>query len=317
MKTLKFLIFAVLALSMGMTCSKDDASEERQDLASLKLTGTKWKLADIRNIATGELRTLDSHRPNDYEKECFSFTFENDTLGYGRACVNGMLVNIKGTNGSYLGCMTEARDVTVDCRYFSDVLYLVDDCFFEKDLLIFAYTQDNVRYHLQFKQVMVSACAEKPETPPVSCGDCDPQPFLVTYAKVESDRNSYFIKGEVIEVVQHGNRIKIIEDFKKNYEDNTTITVWGDGGAGNRMDALYNSNVTDTLLLLITKTDLLENSLCPQCEPYEQLNDYMTMVCSYSVLKLSNGIVSGRITDAYEEITMLWADLSKQLEITK
>jgi hypothetical protein len=142
------------------------------------------------------------------------------------------------------------------------------------------------------------------------------QPFLVTYAKVESDRNSYFIKGEVIEVVQHGNRIKIIEDIKKNFEDNDIITVWG-AGKCNRIDPLYESHVTDTLLLLITKTDLRENFICPQCEHYEQPNDYMTIGCYYSVLKLSSGIVSGRITDAHEEITMLWADLSKQLEITK
>ena len=152
---------------------------------------------------------------------------------------------------------------------------------------------------------------------PVISGDCNPQPFSVTYAKVKSDRNSYFIKGEVIEVVQHGNRIKIIEDIKKNFEDNDIITVWGSGKICNRMDPLYNNHVADTLLLLITKTDLQENSLCPQCEPYEQPNDYMTMGCYYSSLKLSNGIVSGRITDAYQETTMLWVDLSKQLEITK
>jgi hypothetical protein len=132
---------------MGTACSEKDTLKEKQEL-----TGTKWRLADIRNLATGELRTLEPHHP-DGQFESFSFTFENDTLGYGRSCVNGMLVNIKGTNGSYLGCMTEVYEGTADCIYFSDVLRLVDDCFFEKDLLIFAYTQDNVRYHLQFKQL--------------------------------------------------------------------------------------------------------------------------------------------------------------------
>jgi hypothetical protein len=160
-------------------------------------------------------------------------------------------------------------------------------------------------------------CTQKQERDNIlPCPDCMGQPFLVTYAKVKSDRNSYFIKGEVIEVVQHGNRIKIIEDIKKNFEDNDIITVWG-AGKCERIDPLYDSHVTDTLLLLITKTDLKENFHCPQCEYHEQPNDYMTIGCYYSVLKLSNGTVSGRITDAYEEITMLWADLSEQLEITK
>jgi hypothetical protein len=154
MKILKIFLFTVLALSMVMACAENDTPEEKREL-----TGTKWKLAGIRNLATGELRMLEPLPPiksvgSLYEKECFSFIFENDTIGRGRACANGMYVNIKGTNGSYLGCMTEIGDVTADCRYFTDVLYFVDDCFFEKDLLIFAYTQDNVRYHLQFKQVI-------------------------------------------------------------------------------------------------------------------------------------------------------------------
>jgi hypothetical protein len=153
MKTLKILLIALLALNMGMTCSKNDASEKRQDLASLKLTGTKWKLAGIRNLATGELRTLEPYRP-DGQFESFSFTFEDDTLGHGRSCGNVMYVNIKGTtNGHYLGIMTLAGEPTDDCYYFNDSTRLVDDCFYEKDRLIFAYTQDNVRYHLQFKQV--------------------------------------------------------------------------------------------------------------------------------------------------------------------
>jgi hypothetical protein len=123
-----------------------------------KLTGTGWQLVNIRNLATGELRTLEPLPPiepigNHYEKECFSFTFYNDTVGYGRTCGNAMYVNIKGTNGAYLACMTEVGEVTDDCIYFSDILRLVDECFFKEDQLIFAYTQDNVRYHLQFKQV--------------------------------------------------------------------------------------------------------------------------------------------------------------------
>ncbi|MDR1120197.1 MAG: hypothetical protein LBM08_04695 [Dysgonamonadaceae bacterium] len=149
MKTLKIFLSTLLALSMVMACAENDTPKEQPELS-----GTKWKLAGIRNLATGELRTLEPYHSNGlYEKECFSFTFEDDTLAYGLSCTNGMLVDIKGTNGIYLGCMTEVYEGTADCIYFSDVLYLVDDCFFEKDQLIFAYTQDNVRYHLQFKQV--------------------------------------------------------------------------------------------------------------------------------------------------------------------
>jgi hypothetical protein len=122
-----------------------------------ELTGTKWKLADIRNLATNELRTLDPYHHGRYDNKSFSFTFEDDTTGWGWTCGNQMDVNIKGTskssNGRYLYTGTEAYEGTADCIYFSDVIHLVDDCFFKEDQLIFAYTQDDVRYHLQFKQV--------------------------------------------------------------------------------------------------------------------------------------------------------------------
>jgi hypothetical protein len=153
MKTLKFLLFAALTLSMGMACSGDDDSDDK-----VKLTGTRWKLANIRNTVTGELRILEPRPPvqpigDYYEKESFSFTFDTDTAGVGRSCTNQLYVNIKATKGSYLGCMTEVHEGTDDCIYFSNVLYWVDECFFKEDMLIFAYTQDNIRYHLQFKQV--------------------------------------------------------------------------------------------------------------------------------------------------------------------
>ncbi|MDR0733151.1 MAG: hypothetical protein LBF08_03700 [Dysgonamonadaceae bacterium] len=166
---------------------------------------------------------------------------------------------------------------------------------------------------------MGMACSEKdtPKEEIIIGGDCDPQPFSVTYASYKNDPDIYFIKGEVVDVVQHGNEIKIIQDFKNNFESNTIITVWGSGRICPRIDPLYKNHRTDTLLLFIKKTDLLENLLCPQCEHYEQPDDYMTMGCYFSVLKLSNGTVSGRITDIYGDTTMLWADFVTQFEITK
>jgi hypothetical protein len=87
--------------------------------------------------------------------ECFIFTFADDTLAYGRSCSNGLLVNVKGTtSGRYLNIMTMVGEVTDDCWYFHDITRLVDNCFYEKERLIFAYTQDGVRYHLRFKEVI-------------------------------------------------------------------------------------------------------------------------------------------------------------------
>lgn len=41
----------------------------------------------------------------------------------------------------------------------------------------------------------------------------------------------------------------------------------------------------------------------------------MTLGCHYSVLKLSDGVVSGKISDAYTEIEMSWDDFAIQFEI--
>ncbi|MDR0763303.1 MAG: fibroblast growth factor [Bacteroidales bacterium] len=148
MKMLKIFLLTAFALAMGMACS------EKNTLEQDKLTGTKWKLAGIRNLTTDELRILEPWTLSGMgEKECYIFTFENDTVGFGTSCRNLIRVDIKGTSGIYIGCMTEASEGTDDCIYFSDVLRLLDECFFKENQLIFAYTQDNVRYHLQFKQV--------------------------------------------------------------------------------------------------------------------------------------------------------------------
>jgi hypothetical protein len=157
MKTLKFL-FAALALLMCTACTENNAPEEKP-----ALTATKWKLSDIRNLATGEARTLEPFKHSGgIEEECYAFKFENDTVAYGRSCTNGMYVNIKGTNGRYLGIMTKVYEVTDDCIYFADITRLVDECFFKEDQLIFAYTQDDVRYHLQFRQVKDGQEIENP-----------------------------------------------------------------------------------------------------------------------------------------------------------
>jgi hypothetical protein len=123
----------------------------------------------------------------------------------------------------------------------------------------------------------------------------------------------FFIRGEVLEVIHHGNRIKIIEDIKGNFNDQSTFIVWGAGAISARVNSLYNNNVSDTLLVLMKKTDLQENTLCPQCEQYEQPEDFMTLGCYRSVLKLSNGYVSGRLINAMQDTTMLWSELQNRL----
>jgi hypothetical protein len=298
MKTLKFL-FAGLTLSMVTACSgyytpeQETNNSGERDLLQSKLIG-EWIVAD--------------------QKDNYIYTFADDDTVY-----------IKTREGDtidkwpYLPVAGDLIRIIRNRTTHNKVVFYSDDSIRINDFI----PSVGAVYPPEFGDVVLnrwvndSEGSESDDKGAVIGSDCSPQPFSETYAKYKNASDTYFIKGEVVDVVQHGNKIKIIQDFKNNFEDNTIITVWGSGKICNRMDPLYDNHRTDTLLLLIRKTDLSESLLCPQCEHYEQPDDYMTMGCYYSVLKLSNGTVSGKITDAYRDDIMLWADFVTQFEITK
>jgi hypothetical protein len=127
----------------------------QESIADVKLSGTKWRLAGILNVETGELKTLEPYNiktGNDCE-DCYTLAFDTDTTALGRSCGNLIHATTKKTAaGFYIGNATEVYE-TGDCGLFLEVLMLVDDCFFEENQLIFAYTQDKVRYYLTYKRV--------------------------------------------------------------------------------------------------------------------------------------------------------------------
>jgi hypothetical protein len=134
------------------TASSNTKENENTDISSL--VDTKWKLAGIMNVETGELKTLEPYNiktENDCE-DCYTLTFDTDTTAWGRSCANIIQAFTKKTAaGFYMGICTYVYE-TGDCGLFLEVLPLVDDCFFEENLLIFAYTQDKVRYYLTYKR---------------------------------------------------------------------------------------------------------------------------------------------------------------------
>ena len=143
-------------------------------------------------------------------------------------------------------------------------------------------------------------------------GDCFVQHFITTASLEEYvSEDIFFIMGEVQEVVGYGNRINILEDLRGNYKDKSSITVWGwdccHGMVSNLMDNLGFYNAGDTLIMLITPRIRLLND-------NEKSGDFETITCCHSVLKYSNGSVTGFISIAPEPQTMLWSDLQNQLK---
>jgi len=128
----------------------------------------------------------------------------------------------------------------------------------------------------------------------------------------------FFIKGKTLETVEnHGLKVRLIEDLKENFpKDVNTFTVWGTGiGPGNGYDYFFTSNSRadwlttdwkegDTLLMLLTsvdkeKAEATMNMCCMpeeiQSQWFERPGDFRTMMCTPSVVKLSEDYVIGRL----------------------
>ena len=136
--------------------------------------------------------------------------------------------------------------------------------------------------------------------------------FKESYAYYSHQGNVIFIKGVALDVVEYGRHIKVIEDLKGNFTGDSTILVWGAGSfsigvcmSNEKLDhlALYQEN--DTLIMLV-KPVTFENCL-------EVFGGFTTFDCSISVLKLSNGNVTGRIARTWEETTMPWDEFQQFL----
>jgi hypothetical protein len=146
----------------------------------------------------------------------------------------------------------------------------------------------------------------------IAC-DCSIQAFMTNYVNNYNNDDFFFIKGIKMKTEHHGMQIKLIEDIKGNFQENKNILmVWGDSGATCRLDhsAIYNDN--DTLYMLLKKTDMAGNFLTPDNEDFEKEEDYMTINCGYSIVKFSNGYITGKITSVANDTSMLLADFPDQ-----
>jgi|GEM_PF-2592967 len=147
-----------------------------------------------------------------------------------------------------------------------------------------------------------------------SYADCIETSFKENYLKNFQKNEIFFIKGVALDVFEYGRTIKVIEDLKGNYTGESSIFVWGAGNPPadcmtiERWDIITQYQENDTLVMLISPV-VFENCL-------ETFGDYTTITCAYSVLKLSNGFVTGHIYpwgELWGEKTMSWEELQELL----
>ena len=130
------------------------------------------------------------------------------------------------------------------------------------------------------------------EHSPLLAGDCVSSSFYEGISMYSNNNNVYIIKGIVLDKIEYGLSIKLVEDLKKNFpKDVSTFTVWGNGSTFielNRLDNLALYNKQDVLIMLLTPTRDLLAEMVPQGHKWlEKPEDYATLGCTYSVLKLS------------------------------
>ena len=142
--------------------------------------------------------------------------------------------------------------------------------------------------------------------------------FKQNYAHNFQNENVIFIKGIALDAVEYGRYIKVIEDLKGNFTGDSTIVVWGAEDPTNcedvydtneKVDHLTRYQVDDTLIMLVRPVAFV---CC-----IEVFNGYATFDCTHSVLKLSNGNVTGYINpikgEIWKETTMPWDELLRFL----
>ena len=155
-----------------------------------------------------------------------------------------------------------------------------------------------------------------------SKASCDEEiSFKENYSKNFQKDKVFFIKGVALEVYEYGRTIKVVEDLKGNFYDEPFIFVWGGGfpseGSGfigietNRSDVITWHQENDTLIMLLGRPIVFEEGI-------ETSGDYATMECTFSVLKLSNGFVTGCISPPFTtyqcmDVTMPWEELQMLL----
>ena len=130
----------------------------------------------------------------------------------------------------------------------------------------------------------------------------------------------YLVGGLVLDKIKYGLNIQLVSDLKGNFPKNADpFIIWGADDAFdyvsielNRFDQLAGYKSGDVLIMqLIQVRDLSEHTL------FEKQGDYSTLTCTCSVLKLSDGRVTGYLTPVdgfnYKEQSMSWEAFINEL----
>jgi hypothetical protein len=137
----KILSFVAILLVMvsAFTCGK----EKENEITSLE--GTKWKLAGIVDMQTGEMTELE---PKDCE-QCYMLVFDTDSTAWGKSVINDIYVDL---SKPFMTVPTYAYDhKNGDVQLFYDTMGSIGSYKVEKNQLKFFYNSN--KNYLLFKRI--------------------------------------------------------------------------------------------------------------------------------------------------------------------
>ena len=149
--------------------------------------------------------------------------------------------------------------------------------------------------------------------------NCVVHSFMEGVSITSNDNCIYIIKGIVLDKIEHGLKIRLVEDLKGNFPENrNTFIVWGGGTPFNtflnRQDnyvELYENQ--DVLIMLLTPSRDLPVGMNPSGYAWlEKPEDFTTVPCINSILMLSDCCVTGHMLPYEEKEDRWWDEMSRE-----
>jgi len=146
--------------------------------------------------------------------------------------------------------------------------------------------------------------------------DCPIASFQEGVSRFPKCCNTYIIKGIVEGKIEYGLNIKFVEDLKGNFPKNvSTFNAWGDNGGSFRYGILSIYDISDVLIMHLIPVDenKVYHSGASDVPCFEKPGDFCTFPCTVSVLKFSDGYVSGHILPNNNQDILPWKVFQKLL----
>jgi hypothetical protein len=171
LKTLKLPIMLLVLAAAFYYCKQKEEPEEpdepiieepcplgEENINEVSLKGTKWKLAGVVEVETGNFRELVPYYCIwDFKPDCFTFEFDTDTYARGRVVVNVMSMhfNFSHTNGSiipiYIGGTKDGDIGVEDVQICNNALWRVYSYSVNEDSLKLFFDRNLNRMKKYFK----------------------------------------------------------------------------------------------------------------------------------------------------------------------